>query len=166
MAIPVSDQSIRQALATVIATKVTTNKVYSWNVLRTTNPTDIRKTITEWLPQFQYNNAGTLITHGWVIKRVERTSEGRAGGCSDFFSAYDVWGFFGYYSTNENSNSENDFNVIVDTLADAFPADSHFQIGTKTLVSSGLQFPVISLLFGSEEMVHFAGGRIEFQLND
>lgn len=162
MAIPVSDKEIRQRLAEIIAPLVSTDKVYSWNVLRTTEPNDIRKAITEWLPHFQTDDK----TFGIVIKRAERTSEGAGGDCSNFLIAYDVWAFYGYYSTDEDTNSENDFGEIIDTLADALPAAKTFQVGTTEVFSYGLQFPVISLLFGSEEMVHFAGGRIELSFND
>jgi hypothetical protein len=166
MAIPVTDKQIRQAIAAAIEPLVGTGVVYSWNVLKaakTGTPEQMRQAVSEWLPMFQTSDG---LTHGWVIRRAERTSEHMGGTASYFYPVYDVWGFYGYYSTDEDTNSENDFNAVIDALADAFPAQRTLTVNSRVLQSGGLQFPVISLLFGTEEMVHFAGGRIELQFDD
>ena len=165
MATPVADKDIRTAIAADITTVIGAGpKIYPWNCLNYKMTPDGKPDFSDWPGLFRYGT-NSEFTHGWVIKRVERTSELR-GDCQDFMPAYDIWGFYGFFSNSKDDNSEDLWSVIIDAVADHFNRGQLLIVNGIGLSHTGLQFPILPILRAGQEMLHFAGGRLEFTFGD
>lgn len=175
MSLPFTDIQARVRLAELVAEASTSQKVYSFNCLNYKTQPDGNPDFAEWPGLFTYDvGGGNLLTHGWVIRRVARNGEIRAG-CEDFIWVYDVYGFYGFSfdNTTENAasdglpkNSDDTFSAIVESVAAKFndgQGNGQILINGCNASHEGIQFPVLSIIRAGEKMMHFAGGQIEIQ---
>lgn len=182
MAVPRTDKQIKRAIADTIIAIVGsdgtshTPKVYPWNVLKPLglDDRDRRTALAEWAGIFTYTPIvlpsptevyGEPKIHGWMIKRSERLHELSNSDCATFFPAYDVWFFYEFYQGNEENNSENEANLIIDSVCDGF-IGGLLDVAGLSLKHEGLQFPTISLLRSGDKAMHVGLGRIEFEFGD
>ena len=103
----ITDQQVRHAIKTVIATAQPDAKVYEWNALS--------HDLGSWPGLFRTESG----THGWIIKRSSISSEWKHGYRERPRWVYDIWGFFAFAEGKEGDNSDDAFSAIVASIADA-----------------------------------------------
>lgn len=146
------DKQIRITIAELIKTLYPSAQAFGWNVLS--------HDLGEWPGLFR---TGDGATHGWIVKRSSAKAEWKNGRRDRKTAVYDVWGFYGFTSGNEEDNSDNEFALIVEAVYEAIKAK-------PTLDVSGveghnlLQIAALTTIDTGEETLHFAQGRLEVML--
>lgn len=148
-----TDKLIRLAVKGIIKTLYPNAQIYAWNALS--------HNIGEWAGMFRTTDGKT---HGWIIKRSRTSGERRNAQRDKKTFAYDVWGFYGFSTGNENVNSDNDFADVTDSIYEAVKAAHNLGLPGTVEYHELLQFPAITTLESGEETLHFAQGRLVVHL--
>lgn len=106
-----TDEEVRQRIKEIIAVPQPDARIWPYNALS--------HNLAEWPGLFRTEAGGT---HGWVIKRDPVSSDWKNAGRSRDVWIYDIWGFYGFRSGNESSNSDNEWSAIVDATRAALKA--------------------------------------------
>ncbi|MGC2239113.1 MAG: hypothetical protein WA584_23360 [Pyrinomonadaceae bacterium] len=179
----VSDEQIRAMLETKVKAVVGVPphtdgkepKVYPWNPLKPLGVDEKEKArvLGEWANLFRYtDDSGDEPVEklcGVVIKRASIESNLRGDGCEDFFPVYDFWVFYGFRVGTRTSNSDIEFNRMIDLLRSEFNSGENagfLEIDDVFVPHKGLQFPPqLTLLPCGETSMHFGAGFIQFDFS-
>lgn len=104
------DKQIRFALKAMIIEIDASAEVYPYNALS--------HDVDQWANLF----SSSAVKHGWVINRKGFSSEWyKATESKDVFQ-YELWGFYGFRSENEDDNSDSEWSAILDQFRDKLKA--------------------------------------------
>ena len=168
MANPFTSKQAREAIKATIDTVVGSGpKVYGYNCLDYKVDKDGKPDFSEWPGLFTYGDNGELV-HGWVITRSELAADLRLAGCQDKNWVFDIKGFYLFRGTRVESppgvftSSDDEWDVIVDSVADAINTQSLITINSIPVQHYGVQFKTTIMRAGNK-LLHFAGGILELE---
>lgn len=151
-----SDEQIRAAIKDLITNAYGTATVFKWNALS--------HRLDEWPGMLRATDFATSgKTHGWVIKRSGAASDWKGLNRDRTTWIYDVWGFYGFRTGNEASNSDDEFSAILQTIYYAVMAVPTLNVA-EVEGHELLQWDLISTVDCGEETLHWAKGRLKVRL--
>lgn len=140
-----TDNEVRTAIQGIIAIADTAAVIWPYNALSH----DLR----EWPALFGVSR------HGWIIKRSAVNSEWKNGGRQRMAWIYDIWGFYGFRTGKVGDNSDDEWAVIVDDVAEglrAAPTLGLAEVERHDL----LQVAINTTIDCGEETLHLAQCRL------
>src|SRR5215510_10256676 len=150
-----TEAQIRAALRTVIANAAPNAVIFPWWVLGH-DPN-------QW-PGVLKPSSGPDVNkvHGYVFTRTLTEAERRNSQCVRRVFTYDIWGFYFYDETSNNSSSSDvRFNAELDAINDSFIAPATLSPELQRVMQEP-QFSVDLEVFGGE-LLHFARGQLIVQ---
>jgi hypothetical protein len=152
-----NDKQIRLAIKELIKNLYFNAQIYAWNALS--------HDINEWAGMFRCPKDDN--THGWIIKRAALQGTRKNARRDKKTLVYDVWGFYKFKTdetTNEMSNSDNEFGEITDAIYEVVKDSHNLNLSGLVEYHDLIQFPSITTLKSGEETLHFAQGRLVVHL--
>ncbi len=148
-----TDQQVRHAIKAIIAAACPTAKVYEWNVLS--------HRIDEWPGLFRITGGA----HGWIIMRSSTENEWKNGVRVRPIWNYTLLGFYGFRSGKEGDNSDDEFAVILDSIAAGLAANPRLDLDSSEVERHELlQIIQNSTIECGEETLHIAHCKLKVRL--
>lgn len=147
----ITEKQLREKIVALIETTAPAAKVFRRNVLTSDRA--------KWAGLFRHELDGQTVTHGWIVRRVKVESNDSKTFDSHTF---EILGFYGFAFGTAQTNSEDEWQTVIDNLREAFDAKRELDLEDEADVNHhGLQFSAIGLIrVGENEFLHFAGGRL------
>jgi len=145
----ITEKAIRAAIVDVIKTAYPDAVTYERNVLTSGRDT--------WASLFRRQVVNEIFTHGWIVRRKSTTKTFNA----DYrTSEFEVLGFYGFKFGTTATNSENEFQAIIDNLVEIFDGVVELGLG-GSVMHEGLSMPDIGLINTKDtEFLHIAIGQM------
>ncbi len=144
-----TDEEVRAAMKTVIATADAAAVIWPYNCLS--------HDLDEWPGLFGADR------HGWIIKRSAIEAEWKHGGRDRAVWIYDIWGFYGFRTGKEDDNSDDEWAAIIDAVRDGFRAAPTLELA-EVERHDLLQVAANTTINCGEETLHFAQCRVRVHI--
>lgn len=123
----------------------------------------------EWANLFRKDVGEVEKIHGWVIRRTDITDSWERQTASKAAYVYEIWGFYGFRAVDENDNSDDEFQAIVDAFCDKLRANPRLGLcggpGACPIDEHELpQFKRMTTLGAGGEQLHFAPATLKVKL--
>lgn len=147
------DKQLREKIGGLIAEAADGAVVWIWDALS--------RDPAEWPGMFRTDDGGT---HGWVIKLAAQTATRKNGARDRVVLTYDIWGFYGFETGNEDENSDHAFTEIIAAVYDKLKGEPRLEFDNEVEYHDLLQFVKLTVIHCGEESLHYAQGRLTVHL--